>query len=106
MPNSNKNQSQSWQYEESWLLRILGTVAGQAYRKLGRRCQVEPEDIEQDLALAAFSDSAFLGELKRTKRKGRAEQAAYRFAQNASRRCSRRYLAKWPRLIQWQAPAA
>ena len=76
MANSNSDEAE-WIFSDPWLLRILGAVAGQVYRKIGRRCEVEPEDIEQDLALAAFSDRTFLGRLKRFKHKGRAERAAY-----------------------------
>jgi hypothetical protein len=72
----------------------------QTHRKIGSRCFVTDDDIEQDLLLAAFSDSSFVPRLRAIRRENYARKIAYRFADNARRRHCRKYLSKWVRLAQ------
>ncbi len=106
MGNSADSRSEGWTFTEPWLIGILTTVARQAHQKIGRRCFVTTEDIKQDLAFDAFTDPAFLAQLRSFRDEDSAKKAAYHFADNARRRNCRRYVSKWPRLTQLRMSAA
>jgi hypothetical protein len=90
----------NWALTDPWLIRIMNIVARQTHRKIGRRCFVTSGDIQQDLLVSVFQDSSFLAQLKSMRHEDQAKKLAYQFADNARRRHCRKYISKWPRLIQ------